>query len=33
MATNNAMHLSRHRVAIFFADHTLRPGDDERKPT
>ncbi len=24
------MHLSRHHKAIYFAEHTLRPGDGER---
>jgi hypothetical protein len=27
---NTAIHLSRIRLAIFFADHTLRPGDGKR---
>ena len=27
---NTAMHLSRRRNVIFFAEHTLRPGDGER---
>jgi len=26
---NTAMHLSRHCMALFFAEHTLRPGDSE----
>ena len=25
--SNTAMHLSRHRMAIYFDEHTLRPGD------
>ncbi len=28
--SNTAMHLCRHRMAIVFAEHTLRPGDGER---
>jgi hypothetical protein len=28
--SNIAIHLSRHRKAGFFAEHTLRPGDGER---
>jgi hypothetical protein len=29
-ASNIAMHLSRRHMAIFFVEHTLRPGDGER---
>jgi hypothetical protein len=28
--SNSAIHLARLGQAIFFAEHTLRPGDDER---
>ena len=28
--SNTAMHLSRHRMAIYFDEHTLRPGDGKR---
>ena len=28
--SNTAMHLSRHRMAIFFDENTLQPGDGER---
>jgi hypothetical protein len=30
MMANIAMHLSRRHKVIFFAENTLRPGDDER---
>jgi hypothetical protein len=30
MTPNTAMHLSRHRMAIFITQHTLRPGDGKR---
>ena len=29
---NTAIHLSRLRLAVFFGEHTLRPGDGERWP-
>ena len=29
-SANTAMHLSRHRKAIFFAERTLRPGEGAR---